>query len=125
MSAGTAYEPAKDAALGLAHPAGRDAGAPRLVLDVDNRFRVLLDFLLDAIHLGEGLLAVAADACPLRGIIAGGKVGGQSVDTALQRVGERLRALEGVTLSRDAVAPGLLVLLRFFGHGRLGGVLNP
>ena len=56
--------------------------------------RLIVDFLLDALELGQRRLAVGFDLRPLRRVVAIDEVGRQRVDAALQRVGEDLRAVE-------------------------------
>ena len=61
-----------------ADPAGRNAGLARLLFDVDDRLFAALDLGLDAIELGERLLAILADLGALARIVAVDEVGGRA-----------------------------------------------
>src|SRR5689334_19374020 len=103
---------AKDVFDRLSHPAGRHACLPRFFLNVGDRLLVRLDFLLGAVEIRHGFLALRRDLVALRRRLAGGEFAVESVDLTLQRRRERLRALESVAFRLDAIAPGGLVLGR-------------
>src|SRR5262249_19178301 len=96
----------------LAQPTRRDAVLAGVFLKIGQLLRVLRDLLLHAIELGERLLPVVGDRRALCRIVARREVGGQTVDAALKRFRERLRAIERFLQGLAALAPGGLIVFR-------------
>src|SRR6476660_6739683 len=67
-----------------AQPARRNSGLARILFDIGDLLLALLDVPLHAIELGERFLTLVGDLGTLDGVIAGGGLGGQRVDTALE-----------------------------------------
>ena len=70
-----------------------------------------LDLALDAFLFGQRALALELDLRALCRVVAGGEVGPERVDLALQGVGVHLIALERQPRVGHLLPPGLLVLL--------------
>src|SRR5207247_630329 len=101
---------------GSPQPAGRNRRAARFFLEVDDRFLVVLNRLLDAIELLHRLLAIAADEVALRRIVARAEVRRQRVDARLQRLGEALVAIELRLRVFHARGPVHLIFYGFLGR---------
>jgi len=78
----------------LPEPARRNSGLARLVFEVRDGLLVAHDRQLEAFELGERLLPVLTDDRFLGRIVARDEVGGETVDLALERDGERLIVIE-------------------------------
>ena len=75
-------------------PAGRNARAARVFVEVGNRFLFRDDRHFQPVELGDRLLTIALDDGALRRIAAIDEIGRERVDAALKRIEVALVALE-------------------------------
>ncbi len=78
----------------LTQPAGRHVGSPGFVFGVGDALGRFLDFLLQPLQLRQRLLTVALHPAALYRIVGIHEVRVERVDTALHRIGQRLRSFE-------------------------------
>src|SRR5262245_61787315 len=89
----------------LPDPPSGYTGFARFFLYVGDRFRIRLDFLFHTIEFSERLLPVVSDLGALCGVRARREVSRQCIDATLQRVRERLAAVQIGACLRKAVFP--------------------
>ena len=92
-----------------AEPAWRDALSASLFFDVSDFLLQVDDVRLDALELGDRLLPVLADACPLIRIVTARELARQAVDAHLQRVEQNFVSMKLLARLADARAPPGLV----------------
>ena len=94
-----------------AQPAGRNSGLARLLFDVGD---LLLAFSMSPLRTRSSSASAFWRSSAIWersiGVVAGGEIGGQRVDTALEGFGEDFVAPEIVAGLRNPAAPGGLIL---------------
>ena len=88
---------------------GGTLGSASLFFDVSDFLLQVDDVRLDALELGDRLLPVLADSCPLIRIVAARELGRQAVDAHLQRVEQNFVSMKLLARLADARAPPGLV----------------
>ncbi len=87
-------------------------------------FLLVVNFTLDALELGQRLLALVRDLRALDGIVARGEIGRERVDAALERLGKHFVPPQLVARLSNPATPRFFVLRvgrtrRLFGRRRL------
>src|SRR5690349_14378189 len=95
----------------LAQPPRGNTRLARLFFHIGNFLRGLLDLGVHARELGNGGLPVAYELRALPGVVSGGDIVRERIDSRLERVSKELASPQGLACLRHAVTP---VRLPFF-----------
>src|SRR4051812_21902463 len=86
--------------MGLADPAGRNAGLTRFFLNVGDRLVMRRDLFADTFELRERFLAIDPNLVPLIRIVTGRKISRQPIDATLKGIRKNLGAAERIAFRR-------------------------